>query len=84
MKHAARKKPVGEYFDATGVKPQESAPAFAATTFGRSVFEPKSKFVSAPVRMANGRPELNSMIGAIVQSLKKRPTNPVPPATRPV
>jgi hypothetical protein len=51
-------KPVGEYFDATSASPQELTPVPAGTTFGRSVLEPKSKFVSAPVRIANGRPEL--------------------------
>src|SRR5215475_4388248 len=71
MKHAACKKPVGEYFDATGASPQESTPVPAGTTFGRSVFEPKSKLVSDPVRTAKGRPELNSTIGATVQSLKR-------------
>src|ERR1051325_4119796 len=72
IKHAACRKPVGEYLDATTGSPQESAFVPAGTTFGRSVLDPKSKFVSAPVRIENGRPELNSTIGAIVQSLKIR------------
>ena len=71
IKQAACRKPVGEYFEATGTLPQESVAVPAGTTFGRSVLEPKSKLVSAPVRIANGRPELNSMIGAIVQFLKR-------------
>src|ERR1051326_5666169 len=79
MKHAAWRKPVGEYLDATTGSPQESVFVPAATTFGRSVLDPKSKFVSAPVRIANGRPELNSTIGAIVQSLSNRPEKLAPP-----
>src|ERR1051326_7504991 len=76
---SAWRKPVGEYLDATTGSPQESVFVPAATTFGRSVLDPKSKFVSAPVRIANGRPELNSTIGAIVQSLSNRPEKLAPP-----
>src|SRR5215475_10666657 len=78
IKQAACRNPVGEYFDAITGSPQESVGVFGATTFGRSVFEPKSKFVSAPVKIANGRPALASIIGARVQFLNRLPATPGP------
>src|SRR5512135_164238 len=70
--------PVGEALEATVGKPQALVGVFGATAFGRSVEVLKLKFWSVPVTMLNGRPELNSMIGASVQSLKNLPQKVVP------
>src|SRR6185312_15363782 len=69
IKHGTWKAPVGEALEATVAKPQAFAGVPGATALGRSVDVLKLKFWSVAVTMLNGRPELNSMIGASVQLL---------------
>src|SRR5438270_4773493 len=73
MKHGIWKAPVGEAFEATVGKPQALVAVPTATAFGRSVAVLKLKFWSVAVTTLNGRPELNSMIGASVQLLRNLP-----------
>src|SRR5579864_60882 len=78
-KHGSWKKPVGENLDATAGSPQALGGVPAATTFGRPVSGENWKLSGLPVRMLNGRPDATSIIGAIVQSLKRRLANESPP-----
>src|SRR5438477_7386047 len=77
-KQGSWKKPVGENFEGTGA-PHPTFGAPAGTTFGRPVLGENWKLSGLPVMMLNGRPEATSIIGAIVQSLKKRLANESPP-----
>ena len=70
---------MGEYFESTGAAPQLLIPLLGETALGRSVSGLKSKFVSVPVRMLNGRPDEKSKIGATVKLEKTAGTKPEPP-----
>src|SRR5260370_5300152 len=77
-KHGIWKAPVGDTFEGTVGKPQALVGVAGATALGRSVEVLKLKFWSVAVTILNGRPELNSMIGARVQSLNTLPQKPSP------
>src|SRR5205823_8700639 len=78
IKHGFWRKPVGENLEATTGKPQELVMLPAGTTLGRAEAISKSKVWSTPVTISNGRPALNSTIGATVQWLIKFFQNPSP------
>src|SRR5690242_13395764 len=77
-KHGTWKAPVGDAFDATVGKPQALVGVPGATAFGRSVDVLKLKFWSVAVTILKGRPELNSMMGDMVQLLSSLPINVLP------
>src|SRR5580765_1413376 len=79
MKQGIWNAPVGEALDGTVGKPQAFVGVPTATAFGRSVEVLKLKFWSVAVTILKGRPELNSMMGASVQSLRNLPQNPLAP-----
>ena len=65
------KTPVGEYFELT---PEPHAGS--TKVFGRDVKDDNCRLSPLPVRMLNGRPDPNSISGAIVQSLRNARTKP--------
>src|SRR5258708_26569434 len=71
--------PVGEYFELT-LAPQ----AGFANVFGREVNDDSCKLSPVPVMILKGRPELNSINGANVQSLSSLPAKPSLPMILPV
>src|SRR5258708_17323349 len=70
--------PVGENFDDTGTFPEAVHAAFTVV-FGLPVSDESCRLSPLPVMMLNGRPELNSISGADVQSLRKALAKPPPP-----
>src|SRR6266496_361420 len=71
--HGACRTLVGENFD-FAMAPQ----AGLVVVFGLPVNDDSWRLSPLPVMMLNGRPELNSISGAKVQSLRKALANPLP------
>jgi hypothetical protein len=69
--------PVGENFDATGVKPA-AVQMGLTVVLGRPVREDSCRLSSLPVMTLNGRPEAISISGATVQLLKNLLAKPFP------
>src|SRR5580704_9273472 len=71
------KSPVGEYLELTGLFPIE-VQAGLTKVLGRPVRDDNCRLSPLPVMMLKGRPELNSIMGEKVQSLKNLRTKPLP------